>query len=105
MKIVEGVYEFDSIDEMYEFLDRTIQKSNDYIYEKIQNCIDNGDAEFELFRINNKLDILNVIVYRENLIHPLEKCIDKFIEFEQYEMCTKCMDYIKIIEEEKRTIK
>ena len=100
MELKDGIYEFDSIEEMYDFLDRTIQQSNDYIYEKIRNCIDKNDSEFELFRINNNSDILNVIVGRENLISPLKKCIDKFIEFEQYEMCTECTNYIKILEEE-----
>ena len=99
MKMIKGVYEFESIDEMYNFLDRTVQDSNDYIYEKIKHCIDNDDIDFELFRINNNLDVLNVIVQHENLISPLEKCLDKFIEFEQYERCTECANYIDKLKE------
>jgi hypothetical protein len=102
MQLVDGIYEFDSAEQLESDLLEHDEILNEYVFQKIKTTIENEDNELLLFNINQKHSSqkLSIIVERDKLIPPLKKCIEKFQELEEYEKCSESLVLIKTLEDE-----
>jgi len=101
MKLIDNIYVFSSAKELDFELDNNESILNQYVYEKIKNCVENKKNDVLLFKIvlNNE-ETLSVYVNKKDLIKPLNKCIERFQILEEYEKCSDCLKLIDSINDE-----
>lgn len=94
-------YIFDSVDDINKALIDDVSTINNYVFNKIKNHIETDIDTIEtltLFYVQLEGTLYNVKISRTKLISPLKKCLDKFIEVEDYEKCIECRDLIEKME-------
>jgi hypothetical protein len=91
-----NTYIFESIEEMEENADLPIV--NEYIYDKIHDLIKSDEESTILFYINVEDMVYSTVLKRESVIPPLQTCLKKFEEAENYEMCSKCLNLINSLD-------
>ncbi len=91
-------YVFDSVEDINKALTDDVSTINNYVYNKIKNHIETDMETLTLFYVHLEGILYNVKVSRTKLISPLKKCLNKFIEVEDYEKCIECRDLIEKME-------
>lgn len=66
------------------------------ILEAIENCVENGLDEQQIFELSPPIDKL--FVFRSSFKTTLEKGLIVFEELEEYEQCAKCKKIIDTLE-------
>lgn len=104
MQLIDNIYEFDSVNSLEENLIKNDNILNEYVFNKIESSIKNNDNELLLFKVFDKQndEKLSITIKRCDLIGPLKKCIEKFKINEEYEKCSKCLNLIKKLNDEKK---
>lgn len=94
-------YYFDNLDDLYDYIDKYKYEVNDYIFSKIKEYIFNEEISENiiLFQYKKISMIYKIEISSEfyDLISPLESCLIKYEESEEYEKCSECLNLINII--------
>ena len=97
MNLTKGIYQFNSVDDMAKSLDEHEDLLNDYVFDKIKYNVENDNDEFILFLVYDQETHtnLNVTVSKSGYLKPLEKCLKKYENNQEY---IKCANVKKIID-------
>ena len=97
-------YYFDDLDDLYDYIDKYKYEVNDYIFSKIKEYIFNEEISENiiLFQYKKISMIYKIEISSEfyDLISPLESCLIKYAESEEYEKCShlkKNLEFVKLL--------
>jgi hypothetical protein len=98
---MDETYYFESSIELYDYMRDNKYEVNEYIYDKIRNylVLDEDMEKIPLFYYEKDGLILaiEIAVNPKNLINPLQHCLERFTEIEEYERCAECFKLIESI--------
>jgi hypothetical protein len=103
INLYKMTYYFESDEMLCEYMLNHSYEVNEYIFEKIKNYIlENNEINYlTLFYYGKDSITLNVDIEisdnKDKLIKPLNICLSKFEEIEDYERCSECLKLINNI--------
>jgi hypothetical protein len=88
-------YLFESLEEVESSSDSS--HINEYVFKKISSLINEDKDNVVLFYIRVDGVIYSTTINRNSALAPLQKCLEKFISFEDYENCLLCDNLIRCL--------